>query len=137
VAREIATRPRETSLFTRVVLDPIWIATVEQRLEKLASYRVGWDGYNSKPPRENVIEFVKSMLHSVMKPTTPAPSIVPISGGGLQIEWHTNGLDIEVAVFAPFAMELTAVFPDGRPAIEDEALSEDLEGLGTILTELA
>jgi len=31
-------------------------------------------------------------------PTTPPPIIVPTVRGGIQLEWHTKGIDIEVYV---------------------------------------
>jgi hypothetical protein len=113
------------------------LEVVEARLQRLGGYEMGWDGYGGRAPRDTVIEFVRSILNSVMKPTAPAPAIVPLSGGGLQVEWHTKGLDIELSVFAPFDVELTAVFPDGREPIEDEPLTADLDELGYLLAELA
>jgi hypothetical protein len=31
-----------------------------------------------------------------MEPSTPAPIMVPTAGGGVQLEWHRAGFDVEV-----------------------------------------
>jgi hypothetical protein len=36
-----------------------------------------------------------------MTPGVPRPSIVPLSNGSLQIEWHCRGWDIEVEIAEP------------------------------------
>jgi len=38
------------------------------------------------------------VLVMVVSHGSPAPSVVPLSTGGLQLEWHTQGVDLEVAV---------------------------------------
>src|SRR5690242_3316925 len=65
--------------------DPVeesWRKAVDNRLSRLSSYQRGWDGYDSEPPNRAVIAFARSILNSVMLPSTPVPSIVPMSGGG-------------------------------------------------------
>jgi hypothetical protein len=39
-----------------------------------------------------------TLLARSMDSSTPAPQIVPSTRGGVQLEWHTHGLDIEVLV---------------------------------------
>lgn len=114
-----------------------WREAVEARLRRLQKYELGWDGYQGKPPRSAVIEFARSILSSVMKPSVEAPSIVPLSGGGLQLEWHNGGLDIEVTIYAPFQAELTVEYHDGREAAEELPLVADFSELGAVLEELA
>jgi hypothetical protein len=42
-----------------------------------------------------------SVLNSIMRSDTPAPSIVPSPRGHLQAEWHIGGIDLEIEVLTP------------------------------------
>lgn len=109
-----------------------WRDEMRQRFKHIGKLRRGWDGFNSPPPSATTIAFAQSILNEVMSASTPPPSLVPISGGGLQLEWHTGGYDIELAVFAPNEAELCVEFPDGREPIDDL----ELEGQFTELNEV-
>lgn len=114
-----------------------WRRAVDYRLRRLSAYPRGWDGYASEPPNRAVIAFAQSILNSVMQPRTPAPSIVPMSGGGLQLEWHMGGLDIELAIYRPREAELSVEYADGRPPIEDDPLTSKFDTLSEVLEELS
>jgi hypothetical protein len=36
------------------------------------------------------------LVFKTLRDDSPAPSVVPTSSGGLQLEWHTGGIDLEV-----------------------------------------
>ena len=123
-----------------VVYEPVtedWRPRVEQRLAKLSAYAEGWDGYSAMPPQPSIIAYARSTLNSVMMPSTPAPSIVPLSGGGLQLEWHTNGYDIELAIYAAGEAELSVSYPDDREPIEDKVITVSLYDLSAVIEEFA
>ncbi len=48
---------------------------------------------------------------ATMTSETPRPSVVPTSHGGIQLEWHTRGIDLEVGVAEP--EQVTASYEDG------------------------
>ena len=50
--------------------------------------------------------FVLQVLNDVMDASIPTPQIVPTADGGVQVEWHQNGLDIELFAAAPYECEL-------------------------------
>lgn len=137
--REAIFAPRRTrgALVEPIAVYESWRAAVDERLAKLSTYSKGWDGYEGEAPRRTVIAFARSILNSVMSPTTPAPAIVPMSGGGLQLEWHAGGLDIELAIYRPREAELSVVFADGRDPVEDEPLTSSFDALSSVLEELA
>ena len=37
-----------------------------------------------------------NLINGLLGPTSPAPRVVPLSSGGLQLEWHRQGIDLEV-----------------------------------------
>lgn len=115
---------------------PVWKKAVEKRISDLASYSKGWDGYQGAPPKTTILNFAISILGSTMKASSPAPSIVPMSGGAVQLEWHTAGYDIELAIFEPYSAELSVTYPDSREPIEDLPLGSNFSELGKALAAL-
>jgi hypothetical protein len=61
----------------------------------------GWNSYSAKPiePR-NAIRAIR-LLAEFLGPETPPPVAVPTVRGGIQLEWHTKGVNIEVYVDSP------------------------------------
>jgi hypothetical protein len=56
------------------------------------------------------------LLHVLMRPSTAPPSVVTTDDGGVQLEWHKAGIDLEIEVH-----------PTGQPTVvffDDEAQRE-------------
>lgn len=79
-----------------------WADEVKRRLTYLCGLRAGWDGYNGRPTRFDTSHFALQLLQRVCSPTTPPPEIVPLSSGGLQVEWHHAHAEIELTIHAPY-----------------------------------
>ncbi len=75
-----------------------WVVDVLDRLIELHELPVDWDHHGAPPIDEKDIGAALNVLNEVMAPDTPPPAIVPISGGGLQMEWHRASLDVEIVV---------------------------------------
>lgn len=73
-----------------------WLKPVLERLQYLRSLLPGWDSTRARSIDKHSIDRVLGFLTMTMTYSTPAPSIVPLESGGLQIEWHRAGLDIEI-----------------------------------------
>jgi hypothetical protein len=56
-------------------------------LASLRDLKDNWDSYGAKPPDERALKAVEAGL-----------SIVPTSDGGIQIELHIGGRDVEIAI---------------------------------------
>jgi hypothetical protein len=82
-----------------------WAEAVRDRLNHICALPVGWDGYRGRPTRFDVAEFAVQLLRRVCKPHTATPAIVPLPSGGLQIEWHTGNVTIELIIRAPYRVE--------------------------------
>ena len=113
-----------------------WEQDTYARLVHLMSLNRGWDGGDSPAVRPEIATFAWSALASVMGPTTPIPFIAPVSGGGLQIEWHSGGLDIEIYIAQPSRAELFIEYQDGRERVEED-LSSDFESLTSAIREIS
>lgn len=124
---------------TREIGTPLvesWDRDVRARLIHLMSLSKGWDGSDSPPVRPEVATFAWAALSSMMRPTTAIPFIAPVAGGGLQIEWHIRGLDIELYISQPSRAELYIEYQDGRDRVEQD-LNSDFEALNSAIAEIS
>jgi hypothetical protein len=62
------------------------------RIEDLRALKDGWDGHGGKAPTRAALGAIHLWMMDAQ--------IVPLSNGGIQIEWHRDGLDIEVEIDA-------------------------------------
>ena len=95
-----------------------WIAAVTARLRELIAMAPGWDGHAGRAPELAYISQAIAFLARVMGPGTAPPAMVPTSDGGLQLEWHRSGLDVEI-LFSPEEDPILYVHERGTGA-EDE-----------------
>ena len=69
-----------------------WLEPVLERLQYLRSLLPGWDSTQARSIDKHSMDRVLGFLTMTMTHSTPAPSIVPLASGGLQVEWHRAGL---------------------------------------------
>jgi hypothetical protein len=76
-----------------------WFGEALVRLEDLASLAPGWDSYGAQSIQADATIAAVRFLASVAAafPLISGPSIVPLADGGLQVEWHRAGIDLEIA----------------------------------------
>jgi hypothetical protein len=78
-----------------------WIAAAEERLRELLELPFGWDGHRGIAADPTVVDFTYKVLEGIMLPRVPLPSIMPLSYGGILLEWHRKSWDIEIEIAAP------------------------------------
>lgn len=96
--------PTQLSLLNRIVVQAParnWRQQVEEKLQKLIRLPVGWDGYGAVPVSFETANFAVRMLESICPTDAPVPYLVPGTVGDIQIEWHTDAVDIELHVRRP------------------------------------
>ncbi len=97
-----------------------------------------WDSYGAlKVDAHNAIH-VLELLAIVMQEDTPNPQVVPTNKGGLQIEWHCSGIDVEIETTLPRRFAVS--YEDAGRCEEREweaDLSSDWTHLCTVLARLA
>jgi hypothetical protein len=86
--------------------DEPWQVRLVVRLARLSQLAANWDGFGAKPIRPDASMFALTVLRSIMRPRSPSPQVVPISDGGLQLEWHVKSIDLEIRISAPYEFEL-------------------------------
>lgn|ERR1022692_238130 len=77
---------------------PEWVRPTAEAFADILELGSGWNSYSAQPVDPRAVETAGSLLACIMAPSTPTPVIVPTVRGGLQLEWHKNGLDIEISV---------------------------------------
>ena len=85
----------------------------------LAELPKGWDSYDGNQVGQRAIRAALLFVSQLSLPNLPRPSVVPCSDGGLQIEWHEAGVDLEVAFDAAGHGEFSDTQPSrqGSPGV--------------------
>lgn len=104
---------------------PPWLPTVLQRLAVLLRLPEGWNSYRARRVSPKAVAAVLRTLPRIAGPTAPAPAVVPLADGGVQVEWHQGGIDLELAFAADGRISLSYV--DSHTGVEwDEDHLTDL-----------
>lgn len=77
-----------------------WFRPVLSQFEQMLSLPMGWDSYDGLPTSLASVEKALYFLARVAEPQTSPPTVVPLSGGGVQLVWHENGVDVEATFTA-------------------------------------
>ena len=96
-----ADRPHPSPVVWTTVLD--WRPAAARRLDYLKGLPVGWDGHGGLPVTRPAAGFALAVMSAILRPgRTPLPSIMPLSYGGVQLEWHRKAWDIEIEIVRPY-----------------------------------
>jgi hypothetical protein len=74
-----------------------WLRTVLQEIGAIAALEEDWDGYGSGPIRTDVLWYALGLLQTVMD-DFPAPQLTPMSHEGILLEWHRDGVRLEIEI---------------------------------------
>lgn len=72
-----------------------------QKMIELLELPPGWNSHNAKPIRKENVSYAVALLGHVMSRDTPSPDVVPMVRGGVQLEWHTHGVNVEISIYSP------------------------------------
>jgi hypothetical protein len=75
---------------------PAWFDPVVQGFVDLLTLPVNWDSYGAVSVERNLVQEAMNLMNTLLAPSSPAPRVVPLSSGGLQLEWHRKGIDLEI-----------------------------------------
>lgn len=68
------------------------------KIDRLAALVAGWNGPHSRPPAPHALATARELLQFVPPRSIPFMSVVPTNDGGVQLEWHAAGVDVEVGI---------------------------------------
>lgn len=75
---------------------PAWFDPLMQGFADLLTLPPNWDSYGAGPIDPNLVHEAMNFMNNILGSSSPAPRVVPLSSGGLQLEWHRKGIDLEV-----------------------------------------
>lgn len=75
---------------------PGWFDPLLQGFVDVLTLPPDWNSYQANTIDPNIVHDAMDFIVAVLAPTNPAPRVVPLSTGGIQLEWHRNGIDLEV-----------------------------------------
>ncbi len=78
-----------------------WLRETSEALNSLLELPPNWDSYGAAAIDPRCTAYALELLGSTMRDHSPAPAVVPTSRGGVQLEWHMRGLDLEIEVCSP------------------------------------
>lgn len=71
------------------------IERLDERAAELLALQPGWDSYSAKAI--NAIAVNRALRFCEwLADDAPVPDLVPLNDGGVQLEWHTEGMDEEM-----------------------------------------
>lgn len=71
---------------------------MHKKLEELSKLGNNWDSYGSEPITKAALDKAQLLLGALSGIQAIEPFVCPCSNGGLQLEWHRNGYDLEIEI---------------------------------------
>ncbi len=110
------------SLPTELELSAVnWFNQTISEIVQLLWLPKEWNSDNPKKITAKVIERMLAILLAILDPDSIAPAVVPTTRGGVQVEWHINGIDFEIEAFDMNKLEYFFSGPNG----DKEGIIED------------
>jgi hypothetical protein len=127
--------PRRFVRVETVQQDGAWLDYVIDALSDLLVLQPGWDSYGAKAIDHNAAYVVVDVLDQIMHSTTPLPALVPLRSGGIQIEWHERGVDLEIQVRSQ--MDVSAYYADDAGDEWEKVLGANFSALRAPMRKLS
>ena len=69
-----------------------------KQLVEFSKLPLDWDSYGSPPLSAVAVELAQDVIYCLDLDFFPLPNIAPISGGGVQFEWHIASRSVELDI---------------------------------------
>ena len=87
---------------------PTWFVPCVEALLDLLSLPPGWNSHSAKEIEPRNATAAIKLLGDVLDSDMPAPKVVPRVNGNIQLEWHSEQIDIEVYIDSPSSVDFFA-----------------------------
>jgi hypothetical protein len=78
--------------------EPAWVVPTLNALVEALALPDNWDSYGAYRVDLKCFEPALQALRLAMRGDTLPPTVVPTVRGGIQFEWHTRGIDLEIEI---------------------------------------
>jgi hypothetical protein len=115
-------------------LGATWLYPAVEKIFELTRLEPGWDSYKGVSVDRSLAVYAVEVLASLGTDLLPVGSVHPLSGGGVQVEWHRGGKHLEMTFYRPYETEVSYSEDGGH----EEALSvqEDVTPLRKLLAHM-
>ena len=79
-------------------LSPPLPAEILASITEFVNLPHGWDGYDGRPVQSEVAEHACRFMAAISGFTQLVPDVVPLSDGGMQLEWFVGAYEVEVVI---------------------------------------
>lgn len=118
------------------VSSELWFEPVRDAVADLLTLADDWDSYGAPPVKSEYAAATVTLLHTIMDERTPTPAIVPTTFGGVQVEWHRNGIDLEIEIES--TSRINVFYEDARSGVSwEDQLSANVEKLSSFVRMLS
>jgi hypothetical protein len=127
------TTVRQVRLRMESLPAPSWLKPALNNCGHLLLLPFGWDGADAPSVEGVAIQAAIDALCSFMADTSSVPQWTPTRNGGVQLDWHEQGIDLEIQC-EPSEPDAHVVFCDQRDesADWDGLLSDNLPRLRSL-----
>jgi len=94
-------------------------AEAMRRLGEIAKLPQNWDSYGSPPPTPIAVETVMDLLLKIDDRNLPFVRVVPVSGGGVQLEWCVSDRELQLEISGDGTAQYLQI-ENGQPIKEGE-----------------
>ncbi len=92
---------------------------IGQRLDEVGRRKPNWDGYGAPVIDAAIIQAARQWVQSLALYFPMCPRVVPMSGGHMQLEWHSGPKILEIEFETPETIHYLKWLPGEK--VEEEA----------------
>jgi hypothetical protein len=118
-------------------LSPAWLADIQHQLQELLMLPENWNSYHARPITAAAVNAAGELLRNLAQADTPRPIVTPTVRGGVQLEWHTRGMDLDIELEGPEQFEVLFEDPRNDLVYEDELHAADIPRLAEFVARLS
>lgn len=120
------TPAQEVSIWIRSAVQlPKWFEIARDALNALSALPANWNSYAALQIDVEAVTGAVELLLGVMDENKPLPTFVPVSHGGVLLEWHTAAADLEITILPSGRIHVVFEKADAEP-IELAGLPQEL-----------
>ena len=112
-----------------------WQIETIRKLFQLLVLPHDWDSYSSPPPSQVAVKTAVRLILDIDFDYSVSPHVVPVSGGGIQLEWRLGSREVEIEIDCEGSAEyLECSF--GKPIEEGQIALVDVAQVRSLLKRL-
>jgi len=94
------------------VATPSWISPLLDEIVELLWLEENWFSYGAHKIELGIVISVFNFIGTLVENNSPKPLVGPTVDGGVQLEWHNNGITLEIEFVSPSTIEILYVEND-------------------------